>query len=226
MIKKGIILICLILSCNSYAQVGIGTNTPVRTLHVEGNMRIRELDDKSQVSDYNKLLVVNANGDVNYIERSDLHPDTDEFTSDKQVLNNIYTTTNGKADDAKFVSCGKFDFAFKNNSVNGTDIRYKLVSTENKSATVYITLEQNWQDSPPTETNGGFEFQVPTTGKLIDNTTFENLPTSGQQIVNGELNVLYLLYPGDKDLYRLTFYRLDQSTTPLTYDFVTACEKF
>ena len=225
MIKKGIILICLILSCNSYAQVGIGTNTPVRTLHVEGNMRIRELDDKSQVSDYNKLLVVNANGDVNYIEKSDLHPDTDEFTSDKQVLNNIYTTTDGLANDSQYVSCGKFDFAFRNNGVN-TNIRYKLVSTITGTATVYITLEQNWQASSPTDTNGGFEFQVPTTGNTINNSTFVDMPTSGEQIVNGELNVLYLLYPGDKDLYRLTFYRLDQSTTPLTYDFVTACEKF
>ena len=224
MIKKGIILTCLILSYNSNAQVGIGTDLPQRTLHVEGNMRIRTLDDKSQASDYNKLLVVNANGDVNYIDKADLRPESDEFTSDKQVLNNIYTTTDGQADDTKFVSCGKFDFAFKNN--NGTDIRYKLVSTETTSATVYITLEQNWQASSPTDTNGGFEFQAPTSGKLIDNITFVDLPTSGQQIVNGELNILYLLYPGDKDLYRLTFYRLDQSTTPLTYDFVTACEKF
>ncbi|MDM1319661.1 hypothetical protein [Empedobacter falsenii] len=182
--------------------------------------------DKSQSPLYDKILVVNANGDVDYINKSDLKPIGDEFTSDKQVLNNIYTTTTGKADDTKFVTCGKFDFAFINSGTN-TNIQFRLKTAPTANVTVFTTLEQNWQASSPTDTNGGYEFQSPTTGRTFgtDN-SFTNLPTSGEQIVSGELNILYLLYPGDKDLYRLTFYRLNQSTTPATYDFVTACEKF
>ena len=210
----------LLFATTMSAQVGINTKTPQSTLHVEGNMRVRELNDKSQAPAYDKILVVNANGKVDYIDKKDLRPIGDEFTSDKQVLNNIYTTTNGKADDSKFVSCGKFDFAFRN-AGSAINIQYKLTNDPVNDVTVYMTLEQNWKTD-------GYEFQAPKTGEKFSSNTnsFVNLPISGAGIVNGELNILYLLYPGDRDLYRLTFYRLDQSTSPLTYDFVTACEKF
>lgn len=210
----------LLFATTMSAQVGINTKTPQSTLHVEGNMRVRELNDKSQAPAYDKILVVNANGKVDYIDKKDLRPIGDEFTSDKQVLNNIYTTTNGKADDSKFVSCGKFDFAFRN-AGSAINIQYKLTNDPVNDVTVYMTLEQNWKPN-------GYEFQAPQTGEKFSSNTnsFVNLPISGAGIVNGELNILYLLYPGDRDLYRLTFYRLDQSTSPSTYDFVTACEKF
>ncbi|MDM1061787.1 hypothetical protein HXZ62_04295 [Empedobacter falsenii] len=217
-------LATLLSTTTMFAQVGINTDTPQRTLDVNGNLRIRTLSDKSQTLSYNKILVINNNGDVDYINKSDLKPIGDEFTSDKQVLNNIYTTNDGRADDSKFVSCGKFDFAFKNTSTTGTgtsiQFRLKTAPTGANQVTVYTTLEQNW------ETNG-YEFQSPESGRTFTSSnTFIDLPTSGAGIVSGELNILYLLYPGDSDLYRLTFYRLNQNTTPLTYDFVTACEKF
>ena len=218
--SKLISLALLLFATTMSAQVGINTKTPQSTLHVEGNMRVRELNDKSQAPAYDKILVVNANGKVDYIDKKDLRPIGDEFTSDKQVLNNIYTTTNGKADDSKFVSCGKFDFAFRN-AGSAINIQYKLTNDPVNDVTVYMTLEQNWKTD-------GYEFQAPKTGEKFSSNTnsFVNLPISGAGIVNGELNILYLLYPGDRDLYRLTFYRLDQSTSPSTYDFVTACEKF
>ena len=221
MMKNNVIL----LSCFVFfsgilsAQVGINTDNPKRTLDVEGNLRVRELADKSQAPSYNKILVVNPDGNIDYINKQDLQPIKDEFTADKQVLNNIYSTTSGRADDTKFVSCGKFDFAFRNSGSN-INIQYRLKSTPTSDVTVYITLEQNYNEN-------GYQFQVPTTGKTFTSTTnrFTDLPTFGANIANSELNVLYLLYPGDSDLYRLTFYRLEQ-TTPATNDFVTVCEKF
>ncbi|MBO6213618.1 hypothetical protein [Algoriella sp.] len=215
----------ILLSCFIFfsgilsAQVGINTANPKRTLDVEGNLRVRELTDKSQAPSYNKILVVNPDGNIDYINKQDLQPVKDEFTADKQVLNNIYSTTTGKADDTKFVSCGKFDFAFRNIGAN-TNIQYRLKNTPTSNVTVYITLEQNYSSN-------GYQFQVPTAGKTFTSTTnnFGDLPTYGANIVNSELNVLYLLYPGESNLYRLTFYRLDQ-TTPKTNDFVTVCEKF
>lgn len=215
----------ILLSCFIFfsgilsAQVGINTANPKRTLDVEGNLRVRELTDKSQAPSYNKILVVNPDGNIDYINKQDLQPVKDEFTADKQVLNNIYSTTTGKADDTKFVSCGKFDFAFRNIGAN-TNIQYRLKNTPTSDVTVYITLEQNYSSN-------GYQFQVPMAGKTFTSTTnnFGDLPTYGANIVNSELNVLYLLYPGESNLYRLTFYRLDQ-TTPKTNDFVTVCEKF
>lgn len=215
-----ILLSCFILFSGILsAQVGINTANPKRTLDVEGNLRVRELTDKSQAPSYNKILVVNPDGNIDYINKQDLQPVKDEFTADKQVLNNIYSTTTGKADDTKFVSCGKFDFAFRNIGAN-TNIQYRLKNTPTSNVTVYITLEQNYSSN-------GYQFQVPTAGKTFTSTTnnFGDLPTYGANIVNSELNVLYLLYPGESNLYRLTFYRLDQ-TTPKTNDFVTVCEKF
>ena len=219
-------LVTLLSTTTMFAQVGIGINSPQRTLDVNGNIRIRTLDDKSQTLYYDKILVVNNNGDIDYISKGDLKPIGDEFTSDKQVLNNIYTTTNGSADDTKFVTCGKFDFAFRNVASN-TNIQFRLKTAPASNVIVYTTLEQNWQAATPSDTNGGYEFQSSEDGRTFTSSNlFEDLPTSGAAIVTGELNILYLLYPGDTDLYRLTFYRLNQSTTPATYDFVTACEKF
>ena len=133
--SKLISLALLLFATTMSAQVGINTKTPQSTLHVEGNMRVRELNDKSQAPAYDKLLVVNANGKVDYIDKKDLRPIGDEFTSDKQVLNNIYTTTNGKADDSKFVSCGKFDFAFRN-AGSAINIQYKLTNDPTNDVTV------------------------------------------------------------------------------------------
>ena len=225
-------LTTLLLSTTMFAQVGINTSTPQRMLDVVGNVRLRNLVDKSETPAYNKILVVNNNGDIDYINKSDLRPAGDEFTSDKQVLNNIYTTTDARADDTKFVSCGEFDFAFRNRTPRGTNLniqyRLKVTPASTSPVIVYTTLEQNWEATTPTDTNGGYEFEASISGRTFTSTTnnFANLPNNGAGIVSGELNILYLLYPGDTDLYRLTFYRLNQNTIDPTYDFVTACEKF
>jgi len=127
------------------------------------------------------------------------------------------------------VTCGKFDFAFINENATSTitNIQFRLKTAPTSDVTVYTTLEQNWQHGQPTDINGGYEFESSVSGRTFTKENkFSNLAMNGAGIVSGELNILYLLYPGDKDMYRLTFYRLNQSTTPSTYDFVTACEKF
>jgi len=101
------------MSLSLFAQVGIQTDDPKRSLHVNGDLRVRNLVDKSESIDYSKVLVVNSDGDVDYVNKNEFKPIGDEFTADKQVLNNIYTMNTNSADDSKFVSCGKFDFAFR-----------------------------------------------------------------------------------------------------------------
>ena len=52
--SKLISLALLLFATTMSAQVGINTKTPQSTLHVEGNMRVRELNDKSQAPAYDK----------------------------------------------------------------------------------------------------------------------------------------------------------------------------
>ena len=41
---------------HSYSQVGIGTETPTRTLDVNGNIRVTQLNDKTNTVDFEQLV--------------------------------------------------------------------------------------------------------------------------------------------------------------------------
>lgn len=63
--KKKLILLILLISCLSFAQVGVGTNTPTASLDVNGNTRVRNLTGalSSDSTLYpNSVVVTTANG--------------------------------------------------------------------------------------------------------------------------------------------------------------------
>lgn len=41
---------------HSYSQVGIGTETPTRMLDVNGNIRVTQLNDKTNTVDFEQLV--------------------------------------------------------------------------------------------------------------------------------------------------------------------------
>ena len=63
--KKNIsILVCLLIAWIVNGQsnnVGINTDNPQRKLHVEGNLRVRNLKEKGGDSQYNRILVTMNN---------------------------------------------------------------------------------------------------------------------------------------------------------------------
>lgn len=216
--KKHLKILIMMLGFNVYSQVGIGTESPTRTLHVEGNTIIRNLAFKASDSDYTKVLVTDDKGNIDYINKSSILP-TKDGSIDKVILNNEFTTPNSTPDATKTLKCGKFEFAFVPNSGTG-DVRFRLINAPVTGTTVkvYTTFEQNY------ETNG-FQYQAKSTPKEFTSTNnFIDVPFDGQaRIEDGEYNELYLSYPKEPDFYRVSFYRLYQSGKNY---WISTCEKF
>lgn len=213
--KKHLKILIMILGINAYSQVGIGTEYPTRTLHVEGSTIIRNLDFKASDSDYTKVLVADEKGNIDYINKSSILPNKDGSIN-KIILNNEFTSQNDTPDQTKTLKCGKFEFSFVPSSGTG-DVRFKLVNAPEKNTEVFITFEQNF------ETNG-FEYSAKNEPRIFNSTNIPIDVSPGQaRIVDGEYNELYISYPKEPDFYRVSFYHLVQNGK---HNWVTTCEKF
>lgn len=207
------------LAFSQTGKVGIGTTTPERTLDIAGNLKVSNLEDSSNKNTYDKILVANSNGNVDYILKKDLLPT--DFTPNKEVHNAIYNMPVGEGNPAKIVKCGKFKFRF--NSGSTSNIQFALNEAPPADTNVYMSMEQNWSGN-------GFQFfqgtannnTNPFTFTPTNYGTFQNFAEAN--VVNSEQNIMHFQYPGDLSFYRLIIYRVQQSSS--SYDFVATCEKF
>ena len=71
--KNFISSIILFSSVCANAQVGINTESPSRTLDVNGTLRVRTQTDQSTNSAYNNVLVSDANGNVDHVKKNTLN---------------------------------------------------------------------------------------------------------------------------------------------------------
>lgn len=67
------IIFILFISSNLLAQVGINTTAPTRVLDVNGNMRLRNSTDKSSDVLYDRVLVSDSNGNIDYVQKKTLN---------------------------------------------------------------------------------------------------------------------------------------------------------
>ena len=222
--KKYNLLTSLLVSGLAFAQtgnVGIGTQNPSRNLHVEGDLRIRNLENKAADATYTRVLAVDNNGNIDYVNKSSLLPDmTGEIQ--KTVINNEYTTTGNTPTNTNTLKCGRFEFAFISDSTTGL-VRFRLNQAPATNVNVYTTFEQNFA---PFNTSDGFQFEASTSPRTITTSNaFIDVPVGSTQaqIVNGEYNELYITYPGDAVFYRVSFYRVNQNGKT---HWVNACETF
>lgn len=218
--KKYNLLAGLLISGLAFAQtgnVGIGIQNPTRNLHVEGDLRIRNLENKAADVSYTRVLAVDNSGNIDYINKSSLLPDmTGEIQ--KTVINNEYTTTGNTPTDTNTLKCGRFEFAFISDSITGL-VRFRLNQAPANDVNVYTTFEQNY------DTNG-FQFEASTSPRTFttSNAFIDITVGPGQaQIANEEYNELYITYPGDPFFYRVSFYRVNQNGKT---HWVNACETF
>ncbi|MGG5207700.1 hypothetical protein ACQWU4_02045 [Chryseobacterium sp. MIQD13] len=58
---------------NISAQVGINTQSPSRTLDVNGSLRVRTQTNQSATASYDNVLASDANGNVDYVKKSSLN---------------------------------------------------------------------------------------------------------------------------------------------------------
>lgn len=229
--NKPVIIIVTLFSNLYFSQVGnvgIKTTTPTRTLDINGTLRVRNTLDKSEDGDYTRILISNTNGDVDYITRADLLPAKDQYSSDKQVINNLYSNSANAGDPSKIIKCGKFKFAFGNTTES--KIQFALVDKPTTDVEIFMNMEQNWSSN-------GFQFFQGTSGGdaspfIFTTANYGNMREfAAANLADREQNVMHFQYPNDPNLYRLTVYKVYQSlkigsTDSTSYDFVTTCEKF
>ena len=88
-------------------QVGINTNQPTRALDVNGDLRIRELKLVNKDANYNNIVVVNQDGEVEKYDKIEITNAISDLTVETKEL--YFATT---PDGTKIVPCGKFNFRF------------------------------------------------------------------------------------------------------------------
>lgn len=201
-------------------NVGINTNTPTRTVDVNGNLRITELQNRTNNSNYNYLLSANKiNGNIDYINISSL------LQSEKNNMEVSRTIYNGStADNTKECSCGDITFRF-----NGANSEIKL-SNETVFASNGVN-NLNLSYGIKRFTGNSYGYQNKTNVAFTNNNPalasyynkYRNLDDTAFD-TNNSIRVYTIVLPKQGNLYKLTLSRLQNTST--TVNFALICEKF
>lgn len=214
--KKIILLSTISLSSIFYSQtgnVGINTNTPTRTLDVNGDLRLKKGIDKSTDPTYKQLLAVDNEGNVDKIKFSALLQNENVNVETKRT---VYIATNPDA--SKVCSCGDITFY-----ADAGGLKYKLNSntllTSTNSVEVKIMFgAKRYLDIAPGYTHSNLQ----TTFSTANFGTFQNLDTVGPAGYGAKLYTIIL--PKQNNMYRLTFTNNKNTATSNIYGLI--CEKF
>ncbi|MBO6212364.1 hypothetical protein [Algoriella sp.] len=231
--KKQLIKFILVLfPIIGFSQVGIGTETPSRMLDINGDLRIRQLDDKTDNTDesYRYLLsakddeknqadvVTKVNGQVDKISFPSLLQSSSNNVEVKKI---IYR---GDADKTKKCSCGDLTIYLDKSSVN-TDILsfIHLNSTDvfvnNNAESITLKYGQKkYTGTAYTYADDGITFT-----KSRGTEAYNQLDTSNLNSGN-TVRIYTIVLPGENNLYRFTVSRFLNNST--TYINSLICEKF
>lgn len=196
-------------------NVGIGTNAPSRNLDINGDFRVRTLTDKSTDATYNNVIVSNSNGELDKWDKASMLNTIQQLALENKKLTYVSNSPNV----GNSVDCGKFSFRFNASTlpqiklVSGpsTSIHYTLIHKVNKSTDGFSgtnTLTSNMTVTIGSDTT-------------VDTNGWQTLDSS---YANNSLDELYITYPGDNNLYRVTFLARNSSATQFFYTMI--CEKF
>lgn len=207
---KNISLFFAIIPFSVSSQVGIGTTAPTRALDVNGDVRIRTLTDKSTDSNYNKIIVANSNGDLDSWDKASLL----NTVKDLAVENKKITYFSNSPVIGNVMSCGKMQYRFDNGPlpqmrlVTAADvlIYYTKIQKVNSNANAFI---------PPNNITSNL-----TAAYTAANSWF----TLDPDYSNNILDEFYMTYPGDTNLYRVTFLARNMGVDQ--YFYTMLCEKF
>ncbi|MGV4413702.1 hypothetical protein [Chryseobacterium sp. T1] len=202
-------------------NIGIATDSPTRTVDVNGNIIITDLKDKTNVAGYNNLLTASkANGNVDYIKTTAL---IQSELNNMAVIRVLYNAT--AADSSKECACG--DVVFRFNGENAefkllTDTVFKTNNVTNFSVSYGIKRFINNSYSYDNKTNVVFVNDNSAANtyynkyRLLDDTVFNS--------DNNTVRIYTIVLPKQGNLYKLTLSRLRNTSTLTNYALI--CEKF
>ncbi len=214
--KKLITFFTVVYSVLIFSQVGIGTLSPDKTLDVNGDFKIDVMTDKSNDLQYDKILVANESGEIGAWTKEGIREQIESvMLENKKVI--VFSNT---PDINRTMECGKLEFRFN----TGPEPQMRLATAPASSTTIYYSRIHK-------ENSGANSFYG-------DNTITTNIPAvyeaandwvsldSSGRILN-TLDEIYITYPGDSNLYRLTLLPRTMQTTPaVQYFYTMMCEKF
>lgn len=227
--KKFILMCGLLFSEVFYAQVGINTSNPTRTLHIAGDLKIRQLQDESEKLSYDRILAKDGDGNVDYVLKTNLLPSTtDPDEANKEAYSQLFNMSTENGNSGKILQCGKFYFLFD----DGVDsrIKFRLVDEPASNVDIFMSMEQNW-DGNGFQFFQGHAYNDSATTPFVFTPENYNVPQEFAEanVADSEQNVMHFQYPNDPNFYRLTIYRVRQkigTPTVLSWDFAATCEKF
>ena len=136
-------------------------------------------------------------------------------TIGKSVSTMQYTNATFDAINTKSVKCGKYLFRYAD--LTGTTSimpQIALADTPTSSISINYGIETRF-------VSNGIEF-VRNTRTFSAANTFQDIDNA---FAVGEINVLYISYPGENLFYRVTFFA-DQNTQPSSSTFSITCELY
>ncbi|KFC19657.1 hypothetical protein [Chryseobacterium sp. FH1] len=214
--KNILLLLVFSNSLLTYSQVGIGTRTPQKTLDINGDLRVAATSDKGSDPQYDKVLVANADGTVGAWQKDNVK----EQIASTLMENKKVVVFSNAPDINRTMECGRFEFRFNvgpvpqvklsTNPAQQTVVYYSRIHRENSGASSFYG-------------NNTFSSNQPLTFETSND--WQSLDDSSN--ITDTLNEIYISYPGDNNLYRLTLLPRTMQTSPTTVYFYTMmCEKF
>lgn len=195
------LLFCVVII--SYAQVGVNTDNPSRTLDINGDLRVRTLN-KVTIADYPDVLVTDADGNI---EKHSAQAIIDAISDLSVETKELYF--DNSPDGTKIVPCGRFNFRFSDTT------KPQIASFENLSTptTVYYLGQLKFHENGKTVTQKNVVIQKNDDFQTLDNSYSLN-----------SVSEYYLSYPGDNHFYRVVFLGRKMTSTQNSYSII--CEKF
>ncbi|MGV4413701.1 hypothetical protein [Chryseobacterium sp. T1] len=218
--KKILILLIITSGISISAQVGVNNPNPVRMLDINGNLRLRGLEYKKNDPNYTKILVTNAAGEIEYWDKQDILDKIDQL----YVVNKKFVLSATGPDTNLIVPCGRFQFRYNNPVMP----QIKLVTANTSDTNIYYSRIRKRNSSAN-------NFTV-NTGRSLNTNQMTTINASNQWVDIGNatdstgafskdtLDEYYITYPGDVNMYRVTFVARTAADNNVSYSMV--CERF
>lgn len=218
--KNILILIALSFGILISAQVGIGNSDPVRTLDITGNLNVRNVEYKNADPNYKNVLVTNADGEIEFWDKQDIKDKMD----DMYVVNKKFSVSTTGPDTDLVVPCGKFQLRYNSPVMP----QIKLLTPTGSATTIYYNrIRKRNSSSDGFSTDNGRSLKTNQTVSINSRNSWVNIGKSTDatgDFSNNTLDEYYITYPGDKNLYRITFLARTAGGGNISYSMV--CERF
>lgn len=210
--------ILFFLGVNLYSQVGINTNKPEGALDINGNLKIRELINKTSDDNYNRVLVTDNEGNIEAVDRNSLK---NSITEDIIEIKRLFYNSTDPIDNNK-LTCGQFQFSFRDSPTTGKnlDIMLNLASDPTKDITIYFTLFRKWGDNDLK--------YYKSNGKTFNSTNYSTPQLLCPQLDINSTGEFYISYPNERNFYRVLFLARPnyEENGIIQNSYTITCEKF